>query len=56
MKYTIKQMQKIMWDGYVLVGCPICDFAATIEPDAEVPCPECGAGNLVSPLISEGLI
>lgn len=56
MKYSIHELEQIMWDGVAEVECPECGYEATIEPDADYPCPECGEGRLVSPLIEEGLI
>lgn len=56
MAYSIEELERIMWDGMVTVDCEVCGYAATIEPDADDPCPECGEGRLVSPLVIEGLI
>ena len=48
--------EQIMSEGAVDVDCAECDYSARIEPDADCPCPECGTGRLVSPLVEAGLI
>lgn len=54
--YDIDELEAIMMDGVAEVECSKCGHGATIEPDGDYPCPECGEGRLVSPLILEGLI
>lgn len=56
MEYTIEDLEEIMCNGVAEVACDKCGHEATIEPDGDYPCPECGEGRLVSPLIVEGLI
>lgn len=56
MSYDIAELERIMWDGVAEVECPECGHWATIEPDADYPCPECETGRLISPLVAEGLI
>jgi rubrerythrin len=56
MQYDIAELEQIMWDGVAEVECPACGYFATIEPDADYPCPECEEGRLTSPLVAEGLI
>jgi len=54
-RYSIKELERIMWDGKVDVDCTKgCGESSTVEPDGDYPC-KCG-GRLVSPLILEGLI
>jgi len=53
---SIEELERIMFDGIAEVECEGCGYEATIEPDADYPCPECPDGRLVSPLILEGLI
>lgn len=38
------------------VECDACGHCATVEPDADYECYECGEGRLTSPLVEEGLI
>jgi rubrerythrin len=54
--YDMDELEAIMNEGVAEVECPVCGYFATVEPDADYPCPECGEGRLVSPLIEEGLI
>ena len=54
--YTNEELEQIISEGVAEVECPKCGCWATIEPDADYPCPECGEGRLVSPLILAGLI
>ena len=55
--YDIEELERIMYEGMVDVDCSAgCGHSATIEPDGDYLCPECGGGRLVSPLILEGLI
>ncbi len=57
MEYSISELEQIMNDGMVDVDCSAgCGHSATIEPDGDYECHECGKGRLVSPLILEGLI
>lgn len=56
MDWTIEELEQIMHDGMADVECEVCGHCATVEPDGDYPCPECGEGRLVSPLILEGLI
>ena len=57
-EYTIEELEQIMRDGTVEVGCtnPECDLIATIEPDGDYQCYQCGVGRLTSPLVLLGLI
>ena len=54
--YDLEELERIMDEGKVDVECSECGHWATIEPDGDYKCPECGKGRLVSPLILEGLI
>ena len=56
MAHSIEELERIMFDGVAEVECEACGHGATVEPDGDYPCPECGEGRLVSPLILEGLI
>lgn len=56
MAYAIEELEQIMWDGFADVDCTSeCGESARVEPDGQYPCP-CGEGELVSPLVLEGLI
>ncbi len=49
--------RQINHDGVAHVECDECGYAATIEPDADYPCPEPDCtGRLTSPLRKWGLI
>lgn len=55
--FDIEELEAIMRDGMVDVECTAgCGHWATIEPDGDYVCAECGEGRLVSPLILAGLI
>lgn len=54
--YTQAELEQIMWDGMVDEECTECGYDATIEPDCDCVCPECGEGRLTSPLRTLGLI
>jgi hypothetical protein len=56
MSYDIEELEQIMSEGVAHVECAECGYSDTIEPDGDYPCPECGEGRLVSPLILAGLI
>ena len=53
---SIAELERIMADGFAEVECPACGDYTRVEPDADYPCPECNEGQLVSPLVAEGLI
>lgn len=49
--------EQINHDGYATVECGECGHFATVEPDADYPCPEPDCtGRLISPLREWGLI
>lgn len=54
--YDLEELEQIMFDGIAEVECPECGHYATIEPDGDYECYECGIGRLTSPLIKLGLI
>ena len=57
MKYTIEELELIMSDGMADVDCTAgCGYGGMVEPDADYPCPDCGEGRLISPLVEAGLI
>lgn len=53
----LRRLERIMEEGSVNVRCSAkCGHSATVEPDADHKCSECGKGRLTSPLVKLGLI
>lgn len=53
----IRRLERILDEGSVDVSCTAkCGNTATVEPDADYECAECGEGRLTSPLVRLGLI
>ena len=54
---TLQEIEDIIFERtHAHAKCEECGYNQDVEPDADYPCPECGKGQLISPLRAMGLI
>jgi len=51
-----KALAEAAISGSCTAECNFCYHSASIEADGDYPCPECGKGRIVSPILTAGLI
>lgn len=54
--FNLEELQAIDRDGVASCECPDCGAFTDLEPDAKGTCPECGTGQIISPLLALGFI
>ena len=55
-EYELQELEEIMDGGRTVAVCEHCGREATVEPDGDYDCPECGIGKLRSPIVLLAMI